>query len=271
MINNFKHIRDLKAGSVFLVEDEQGKQFVLKQSPAASRVVKFSFLLKQRSEVLQDLVPEFYGQDDWLWQKFLTWDLAGDTVQSYGIKNEAFEFLNPEKVGQAIAELQGLPFTDGGMETRLSSFYLKNIAEFRPALEEEFSPDFARSVEQFLLSKKELVDKDSHFLANGDLHPQNIMYQNYHFRLIDWDLLHFNNAGWDLTDLFVWGWRSSKWGVELLNSYREAVLTPTTAFEKIFAFDVVYLSSQLVKHAKIVNLPQDFLEAQKKILLTFLG
>lgn len=270
MINNFKKIKDLKPGSVFLVEDSRGKRFVLKQGPTAQRLVRFSQMVQQKGGELAEIMPVFFARDDWFWQEYLTWDLAGDTVETYGIKKEAFPLINPEKLARAICELQSFTFSDPTMDTRLANFYLKNVSEFRSALTLEFGGNFAHKVEEFLVSKKGLVDKYSHFLANGDLHPQNIMYQGDKFVLVDWDLLHFNNPGWDLCGLFVWGWRDSSWGERLLNEYKKVMSTPISDFERIFAFDVVYLTSQLIKHAKLINVPEEFLEAQKKILLAYL-
>ncbi|MBI5465183.1 phosphotransferase [Candidatus Gottesmanbacteria bacterium] len=279
MIDNlpFRIIRDLKPGSVFLVEDSRGERFVIKKSPAASRVVKFSRLVHQKGGELGEVMPVFWAKGKFLWQKFLPWSLAGDTVESYGIKSETFAFVDPEKLGRAIAELQSFPFSDPTMDTRMADFYLKNTSEFREALTQEFNPDFADKVEQFLRSQSSLVDKYSHFLANGDLHPQNIMYppsprlrRASQFMLVDWDLLHLNNPGWDLTDLYVWGWRDSSWQDRLLDTYKKVMPTPKSIFEKIFAFDVVYLTSQLIKHAKLIKAPKEFMDAQKKILLTHL-
>ena len=268
MIDNlpFRVIRDLKPGSVFLVEDEKGEKFVLKQGPAANRLVAFSQIVHQKGGDLADLMPVFWAKGKFFCQKFLTWELAGDTVESYGIKKEAFLKLDPEKLARAVVQLQNFPFTDPTLETRLADFYLKNTSEFKEALTVEFGLDFFTKVEQFLISLKDLVDKNSRFLANGDLHPQNIMTHDGEFMLIDWDLLHFNNPGWDLTDLYVWGWRDSNWGERLLNEYKKVMSTPISDFEQIFAFDVVYLSSQLIKHARLIKAPKEFLEAQKKIL-----
>lgn len=267
----FKLIKDLKPGTVFLVEDKHGKRFVLKQGPAAQRLVAFSQMVQQAGGDLADLMPEFFAYDDWFWQLFLTWEIAGDTVETYGIKKETFAIISPEKLARAILQLQNIPFPDPTTDTRMADFYLKNISEFREALGQEFSREFASKVEQFLRSQKDLVDKYSHFLANGDLHPQNIMYKNSEFKLIDWDLLHLDNPGWDLTDLYVWGWRDSSWGNKLLNEYKMVIPTPISDFDKIFAFDVVYLSSQLIKHARLIKTPEEFLNAQKKLLLTYLA
>lgn len=271
MINDFKVIRDLKPGTVFLVEDENGERFVIKQSPAVSRLVKFSRLVHQKGGELAEVMPVFSAKGKFFCQKFLTWELAGDTVESYGIKSETFAFVNPAKLGRAICQLQEFSFADPTMDTRMAEFYLKNTSEFREALSQEFSPEFAAKVEQFLESQSSLVDKYSHFLANGDLHPQNIMYQGNNFVLVDWDLLHFNNPGWDLTDLYVWGWRDSNWGQRLLGEYKKSIRMPSADFCQIFAFDVVYLSSQLIKHAKLIKAPEEFLEAQKKILMAYLS
>jgi len=267
---HLKYIKDLKRGSVFLVEDQAGKKFVLKQGPVAQRMVRFSQMVQQKGGELGEIMPVFFAYNNWFWQKYLTWDLAGDTVETYGIKKEAFGQVSPEKLGRVIAELQGFPFSDQTMDIRMADFYLKNTSEFREALTEEFSQKFVTEVEQFLWSQKDLVDKYSHFLANGDLHPQNIMYQGEKFVLVDWDLLHFNNPGWDLTDLYVWGWRDSSWQDRLLKEYKKVMPTPISDFEKIFAFDIVYLSSQLIKHAKLIKAPKEFFEAQKKILLRFM-
>lgn len=313
MINNFKLIRDLKPGSVFLVKDGQGEQFVLKQNPVADRLVKFSQMVQQKGGDLAELMPEFFAKDGWLWQKFLPWELAGDTVKTYGIEKNSFKYIDPEKLGRAIGELQKLgrvggdefarkivtrhPLKKFSLETRQSDFYLKNIGEFKPALMAEFGIDFFTKVEQFLLSQKNLVDQHSHFLANGDLHPQNIMYSRNElpssnldgilaessfpcpanagrvnkFMIIDWDLLHLNNPGWDLCDLYVWGWRDSSWGERLLKDSKKSVSMPMADFEKIFAFDLVYLASQLIKHAKLIQAPKEFFEAQKKLLLVYLA
>lgn len=278
MVNNFKLIKDLKPGSVFLVEDKQGEKFVLKQSPAAQRLVKFSQLVHKKGGELAEVMPVFWAYGDFSCQKFLSWELAGDTVKSYGIKREAFNFINPEKLARAIWQLQTLflpagrqAFSDPTLETRGANFYLKNTSEFKEALNQEFAPGLFSRVEQFLLSKRDLVDKYSHFLANGDLHPQNIMFNDNEFKLVDWDLLHLNNPGWDLTDLYVWGWRDSNWRQRLLNEFKRVTRTPISDFEQIFAFEVVYLSSQLIKHAKLIKAPEEFMEAQKKILLAYLS
>jgi thiamine kinase-like enzyme len=271
MINNFKLIKDLKPGTVFLVEDEKGERFVLKQGPAAGRLVAFSQMVQQKGGELAEIMPVFFARDDWFWQKYLTWELAGDTVETYGIKREAFTFVNPEKLARAVVQLQKAQFSDPNLEVRRADFYLQNTSEFRQALTSELSQEFADKVGAFLVSGKDLVDRYSHFLANGDLHPQNLMYQGDKFVLVDWDLLHLNNPGWDLTDLYVWGWRDSNWEKRLLKEYEKAMPTPKSIFEKIFAFDVVYLSSQLIKHAKLIKAPQEFLEAQKKFLQAFLS
>lgn len=277
----FKKIKDLKPGSVFLVEDQKCERFVIKKSPATPRVVRFSQLVHQKGSELAEVMPVFWEKGEFLCQKFLTWELAGDTVETYGLRREAFSLVDPEKLGRAIFQLQNFPFTDQNLDTRLSNFYLKNTGEFKEALNQEFGPDFFTKVEHFLTLGRDLVDKYSCFLANGDLHPQNIMIQKLEgipppptspkFLLVDWDLLHINNPGWDLTDLYVWGWRDSSWQNRLLNSYKKSLLLPISDFEQIFAFDVVYLSSQLIKHAKIIKTPQEFLEVQKRLLRTFLS
>ncbi len=191
-------------------------------------------------------------------------------MKTYGIESNSFKYIDAEKLGRAISQLQKLDFSDPELETRQAGFYLKNTDEFKPALTSEFSADFFIQVEQFLLSRKELIDRYSHFLSNGDLHPQNIMHQGSQFKIVDWDLLHLNNPGWDLCDLYVWGWRDTSWQQQLLAEYKKNLVIPVADFDKVFAFDVVYLSSQLIKHAKLIHAPGEFLEAQKKILEQYL-
>ena len=273
MINNFKLIKDLKPGSVFLVEDKKGNRFVLKKTPNAKILVEISNLVHETETDLAQVMPEFYSQDDWFWEKYFEGELSGDTVENYGIKSDSFQYIDAEKLGKAIGELQSLEVGSGKLEVRSADFYLKNIEEFRPALTHEFDEKFAKKVEQFLLSKKDLVDKYSCFLSNGDLHPQNIMCKP--LMIIDWDLLHFNNPGWDLADLYCWGWRDEEWGEKLIMEYRNfrrphpgpLLQGEGNLFDQIFAFDVVYLSSQLIKHVKIMNGPKEFLEGQKKIII----
>lgn len=271
MINNFKIIRDLKPGRVFLASDNQNEQWVVKKSPHTAQIVKFSQMVHQRGGELAQIMPEFFGEGESLRQRFLTWQLAGDTVKTYGIKNESFEHIDEEKIGRALGQLQKMTFSHLKLEIRGAGFYLANTFEFKPALAEEYNANFAAKVEDFLSARTNLVDKYSHFLCNGDLHPQNIMFQNEKFMIIDWDLLQFNNPAWDLTDLYVWGWRKPEWGEKLLAAFKKTLAIPLADFEAIFAFDVVYLASQLIKHAKLIQAPGEFLEAQKQILESYLS
>ncbi len=270
MPKSFKTIRDLKPGSVFLVEDSTGKKLVIKKSPLASLIVRFSQLVHQRNETLAEIMPEFTLRDGFLCQEFLTWKTAGDTVKTHGIESNAFKYIDADKLGKGIIELQKLETGNWKLEIRQADFYLKNIDEFKPALIAEFGTDFAQRVEQFLESKKEIIDQKSRFLANGDLHPQNIMYEEGRFKVVDWDLLHFDNPGWDLADLYCWGWRNNDWSNKVIKEFKKTLSIPEEDFNEILAFDIVYLSSQLIKHAKIVNLPKEFLEAQKERLREYL-
>ena len=263
----FTKIKDLKAGSVFLVKNKKGELFALKQNPAAERIVKFSKQVHQDGGALADIVPQFWAKDGWFWLEFLPWPLAGDTVKTHGLSQEALNLINPEKLARAESQLQKMTFKEEGMETRSADFYLGNIIETKEALDQEFGRGFFDKVLNFLLAQKEIIDKYSLFLANGDPHPQNIMYKEQNFVLIDWDLLHFNNPAWDLTDFYLWGWRRSNWGDRLLKEYKKSISMPISDFETIFGFDLVYLASQLVKHALLIKAPVEFMEAQKKILL----
>ncbi len=268
MLDNFRIIRDLKPGSVFLAVDDQNEQWVIKKSPHTSQIVKLSQIVHEKGGDLAEIMPEFFGEGESLRQRFLTWQLAGDTVKTFGTEDSSFEHIDAEKMGRAIGQLQKINFSDSALETRGAGFYLANIFEFKPALTEEFGRDFAAKVDDFLRAKNALIDRYSYFLSNGDVHPQNIMYQKNKFIIIDWDLLQFNNPGWDICDLYVWGWRNKAWGEKLLKSYLE--ITQPANFKEIFAFDVVYLTSQLIKHAKLVDAPAEFLDAQKKILKEYL-
>lgn len=264
----FTKIKDLKAGSVFLVKNEKDELFALKQNPVGERVVKFSEQVHRQGGDLADIIPPFWAKDGWFWLKFLPWQLAGDTVKTYGIRQEAFAFINPEKLAKAESQLQKMTFGEEGMATRSADFYLKNIIEAKETLDQEFGLGFFDKVINFLLAKKEVVDKYSLFLANGDPHPQNIMYKGTNFVLIDWDLLHFNNPAWDLTDFYLWGWRNELWREKLIETYQKDQIIPFSDFETIFRFDLVYLASQLVKHGKLIKAPSAFMEAQKKTLFS---
>ncbi len=271
MLDNFKVIRDLKPGSVFLAEDPAGVKRVIKKTPRASTIIEFSRLVHQKGGDLAEIMPEYTGGEDYLSQPFLTWQLAGDTVKTCGLEEKAFVHINPEKLGRALGQMQKLVFSAPNLEIRRADFYLGNIVQFKQALREELGADSASKVEDFLRGKKGLVDRYSRFLSNGDLHPQNIMYQDNKFMLIDWDLLQINNPAWDLAAPYVWGWRNKEWGERLLGEFKKQATIPLPDFEKILAFDVVYLASQLIKHAKLIQAPEEFLEAQKKILMAYLG
>ncbi len=263
----FTKIKDLKPGSVFLVKNKKGELFALKHNSVAARIIKFSEQVHHDGGALADIIPQFWAKDGWFWLEFLPWRLAGDTVKIHGLSQEAFGFINPEKLARAENQLQKMTFKEEGMETRSADFYLGNIIETKEALDREFGLGFFDKIMNFLLAKKGIVDKYSLFLANGDPHPQNIMYQERNFVLIDWDLLHFNNPAWDLTDFYLWGWRDHDWREKLVKNYEKFQIISSSDFQEVFSFDLVYLASQLVKHAYLIKAPLEFMEAQKKILL----
>ncbi|MFH0863525.1 MAG: phosphotransferase [Candidatus Gottesmanbacteria bacterium] len=268
---SYKIIKYLKPETVFLTEEDSGEKLVIKVCASSPMIAKFSEFVHQKGGLLAELVPEFSLKDDYLCQKFLNWAIAGDTVKTYGIRNEAFKIIDPEKLGTAFVELQKLSFSDPQLTVRGAGFYLENINEFKPSLIREYGEDFANKVEVFLISNSDIINQYSTFLANGDVHPQNLMYHNNKFMIIDWDLLHIDSPTWDLSDIYVWGWRNSEWQNRLVAAYKKVMPLSIIDFEKVFAFDVVYLSSQLIKHGLIIKAPTEFLDAQKKILTTFLG
>lgn len=272
--NEFTFIKWLKEDTVALVENKFGKRFVVKSCPNRKILAEFSQLVLTYTKNLKTIMPKIEAGDGFLFHEYIQGQLSGDTTNTFGIIEEAFSLIAPKVVALAFYELQTLstaslfllpkgtvpslnaPKKRFLLEERKSDWYLNNLKEAQEALETEFNPDFFVAVQNFLGSKGRTINNNTIYLANGDLHPANLLIkcllstEAKNFMFSDWDILHFNNPAYDLADLFVWGWRNKEWRQKLVNEFTALYRGNKDELAVCLSYCQVYLASQMVKHSK---------------------
>lgn len=250
---SYKILKVYKTNAVYLIEDQLGRRFILKKNAPQLPVIFFK-LLKNRKDPLLEYVPSHMFNEEegrsYL-RKYIDGEIAGNSTYLFGFSDRAFECLVPAKVVEIILNIQKIPASPdvfGDLEIRHPDWYLERLCEPRDALESVVGLGTYEKVKKKMREVKSIMGKQTNCLANGDLHPKNILLFDSKFIILDWDLLHINNPGYDLSFLYLWGWRNKKWREAVLREY--AKVNPD--YEPSFSYCVAYLSAQLIKHAEII-------------------
>lgn len=252
-------LKSYKSGSAYLVSDTAGGKSVLKKN-APEIGVKFSKFLDTKNHPLRRYIPRHmpYGWDGFSYlREHFEGEVCGDSTYQFGFTNRAFKTLKPKEIVEVIRMLQNINQKEafgGKLETRDSNWYLRCLVETKEALNELVGRGMYKKVQSQMSNMKSLIDKETKYLANGDLHPKNILLVDARptpyapdFVILDWDILHLNNPAYDLSFLYLWGWRNKLWQKRIVAAYKKE----NPDFEMCFKFCVAYLSSQLIKHARI--------------------
>lgn len=260
LLEGYQKIRTLKEETgVVLATAPDGRQVVIKPTSSAASAARQAGRPKAESpavsfwkkfgtrEELAAVMPEHGTADGWVWHEYLPGEPVGDTVTTFGWRDGDFSLVSAERLAASIAFLQSISNFD--LPKRQAKFYLANLWETHKALEKELDRGFYEQVREHLSSRTKIVDRAPLVVANGDLHPQNIIVSPSGFGFADWDLLHLNNPGFDLVDIYVWAWRDQDWRKKLL----EAFLAKNPDAESSFKFCLLYLSSQMVKHCLLMR------------------
>lgn len=289
----FTFLKWLKQDLVALVFDKYGKKLVVKANANAKYLAEFSRLVISQTHSLKSMMPQIFATDEFIFHEYISGQLSGDTKVLFGFSHEAFSLINPKTLARALYEMQALSTAPvfvlpkplvpvAGMskkrfvlEERQSDWYLANLGETKEAIDNQMGANFYTNMENFLRKNTRIIDASSHYLVNGDLHPENLMIkcliagQAKDFLLSDWDLLHFNNPAYDLADLFVWGWRNKIWQESLVNEFTSFYCVSKEEFEFCLSFCQVYLGAQMIKHASLMlgtNLSLEASENAKGLL-----
>lgn len=259
--DQFNFIKWLKEDTVALVNDDQGKKFVLKESLRTDVLVRISETIKQYTRTLRTFIPHLHGQGNYLYYVYIDGQKAGDTTQDYGFKEESLKKISPELIATCLYELQGVSqadfLTQKSLEKRNSYWYINNLLETKEDVVKEFDQFYFDSIDQYLRKYGRTIDSLSNIIVHGDLHPHNI-YVNCllggvarDFAVTDWDLMHFNNPGFDLADLKIWSWRDPKWFDKVQIKSEEYWKQSEVDIKPYINFCSVYLACQMIRHVHL--------------------
>ncbi len=284
--DQFSLIRWLKDEAVALVNDEEGKKLVLKSHPHSAVFAKFSETVNEYTRVLRTIMPFIHKTGEFHYRGFVEGEMSGDTDSQFGFNPKNLEKIDPKILAQGLYELQNLSgsgiFVNSGLEVRKSSWFQNNLKETEKAVGSEFEASFPYNVDQFMRKYGRMVDLNSKYLVNGDLHPQNIFVncllegEGKIFMISDWDLLHFNNPAYDLADLYIWSWKNPAWRDKLITEFKALWQEKSDELADCLIFCQVYFSCQMIKHVYLMrekglsgeaeNNAQGLLENSKELL-----
>ncbi len=290
----FSFVKWLKEDVVALVFDKYGKKIVLKANSNAKYLEEFSKLVFTQTRTLKEIMPQISSiNQEFTSHEYINGQLSGDTKTLFGFSQDAFSLINPKTLTRALYEMQALstaavfvlpkPLVPvAGMskkrfvlEERQSDWYLSNLEETRNAIDSQMGANYFANIDNFLRKNTRIIDANSRYLVNGDLHPENLMIkcliagQAKDFLLSDWDLLHFNNPAYDLADLTVWGWRNKIWQESLVAEFLALFAGNKEEFDICFKFCQVYLAAHMINHASLMlgtNLNLEATENAKGLL-----
>lgn len=292
--SQFTFIQWLKQDLVALVFDKYGKKLVLKTNSHAKYLEEFSQLVVGQTRTLKEIMPQISSIDqEFIYHEYINGQLSGDTKTLFGFSREALSLINPKILARALYEMQVLSTAPvfvlpkplvpvAGMskkrfvlEERQNDWYLANINETKDAIINQMGANFFANMDNFLRKNTRIIDANSRYLVNGDLHPENLMIKCLisgaakDFLLSDWDLLHFNNPAYDLADLVVWSWRNNIWQESLVAEFLVLYSGNKEEFDICFKFCQVYLGAQMIKHVSLMletNLSPEACENAKGLL-----
>lgn len=292
--NNFTFVKWLKEDIVALVFDKYGKKIVLKTNSNAKYLEEFSKLVVTQTRTLKEIMPQITCvNNEFISHEYINGQPSGDTKVLFGFSQDTFSLINPKTLTRALYEMQALstaavfvlpkPLVPvAGMskkhfvlEERQSDWYLSNLGETKTAIDSQMGANFFSNIDNFLRKNTRIIDANSRYLVNGDLHPENLMIkcliagQAKDFLLSDWDLLHFNNPAYDLADLFVWSWRNKAWQENIVSEFLSIYPGNKEEFDICLKFCQVYLSAHMINHASLMlgtNLSLEATENAKGLL-----
>lgn len=261
--DQFSLVRWLKDDSVALVINEEGKKLVLKVHPHSAVLAKFSETVNEYTRVLRTIMPYIQQTGEFHYRGFVEGEMAGDTDGQFGFNPKNLEKIDPKILAQGLYELQNLSsssiFVNSGLERRKSSWFQNNLKETEKAISSEFDTSFPYNIDQFMRKYGRMIDANTKYLVNGDLHPQNIFVncllegEGKIFIISDWDLLHFNNPAYDLADLYIWSWKSPQWREKVISEFKALWQEKGDELAECLIYCQVYFSCQMIKHVNLMK------------------
>lgn len=261
--DQFSLTKWLKDESVALVINEEGKKLVLKSHPNSAVLARFSEAVNEYTRVLRTIMPSIEKTGEFHFRGFVEGEMAGDTDKQFGFNPKILNKIDPKLLACGLYELQNLSsseiFANCNMEIRKSYWFLNNLKETEIAVSAEFDSSYPYNIDQFMRKYGRMIDSNSKYLVNGDLHPQNIFVncllegEGKVFIISDWDLLHFNNPAYDLSDLYIWSWKNPAWREKLISEFKALWQEKNDELADCLKFCQVYFACQMIKHVYLMR------------------
>lgn len=197
-------------------------------------------------------VPKFIQGDsehtpEWMVYEFIEGYEAGDFYN--GLLKENLGKFSIDSFVSALKNTRKMSaFAKGeiNLETEGGRSFQNAYGKYSSVLIPFFSAEQIARGKEILCSSGQLLDKESIFIAHGDLHPGNVVITSKgKIAIIDWYCVHLNNMAFDLA-FFYLEVCDKPFGKKLLESFLNQTVKDQELFWQLFRLDVIRLAPQKI-------------------------
>lgn len=227
------------------------------------------------------LTPKYYAgniekKPEWMAREYIEGKRMGDV---WGFDAEFYQKATPEKISNLLNFIRGdisQKFRAAAKRGERKLFkkhtapaYKKYFSAYLP-IAKKFVNSASRKKAFEIIAKYKKILRSNDYLAHGDLHPGNVVYNNGEISVHDWKYAHWDNPYLDFTFIWFLFWTDEKWQKEFFE------LELKRAENKDLFFLMFYLSvlkltpkiiSILVQSSKIND--KEFEKGIEKVLAVF--